>query len=140
MDQRKELLEKLYVAFNERRFDELLGLMADDVEWENGMQGGFVHGREAVSVYWRKQFEFIKSNLEILKFETDERGREIVSVHLVVTDLENNVLLQKDAKQIFTFNDAGLIGKFELEDTIPISEAEGMEDFSEKFGERMAED
>jgi SnoaL-like domain len=135
----QEFLEKLYAAFNERRFDELITMMHPDVEWENGMQGGFIQGRENVREYWRKQVEFIVSHLEPLKFETDDAGREVIGIHLTVSDLSGNVLLDKTAKHIFTFKD-GLIVKFEIADTIPLSEAEGLGDISDEFSSRMEAD
>jgi ketosteroid isomerase-like protein len=132
----RQFLEHLYVAFNERRFDDLLALMHTDVEWENGMQGGFIYGREAVCEYWNKQFEFITSHLDPLKFETDEAGREMVGVHLAVSDLKGSVLLDKTVKHIFTFKD-GLIVKFEIADTMPFLQSEGLGDISDKFDSRM---
>ena len=134
----RQFIENLYLAFNERRFDDLIAMMHADVEWANGMQGGFIHGREDVREYWRKQFEFVTTHLEPLKFETGDDGREIGGVQLTVSDLDGNVLLDKTAKQIFTFKD-GLIVKYELEDTVPISEAAGMGDISDKFSSRMEE-
>jgi ketosteroid isomerase-like protein len=132
MDQ--QFLENLYVAFNERRFDDLLAMMHPDVEWENGMQGGFVHGRAAVGEYWRKQFEFITSHLDPLKFETDADGRSVIGLHITVRDLAGKILLQKDVKHIFTFRD-GLIVKFEIADSVPFME--GLGDISDKFNVAM---
>ena len=34
----------------------MLAVLADDVAWANGMDGGHVHGREAVREYWTRQW------------------------------------------------------------------------------------
>lgn len=134
MDQ--QFLENLYTAFNERRFEDLLAMMHENVEWENGMQGGFVVGRSAVGEYWRKQFEFVMSHLEPVRFEIDGDGRAIVGVHLTVSDLSGNTLLNKTVNHIFTFSD-GLIAKFEIDDNVPLMDAMG--EISDKFAARMDE-
>jgi ketosteroid isomerase-like protein len=116
---RTQLLQNLYEAFNRREFEKVLALMRPDVKWANGMEGGFVHGRNAVREYWRKQFEVTQSRLEPLSFETDEGGRNIVTVHLVVRDLGGNQLAERTVQQIFTIED-GLISLFETAGTGPL--------------------
>ena len=83
------------------------------------MEGDFVYGLDAVREYWRKQFENIHSQLEPLDYETDENNRNIVTVHLIVRDLEGNLLLEKTVQQIFTIEN-GLISLFEIGDTEPV--------------------
>jgi len=97
----------------------IISLMHPDVKWANGMEGGFVYGRDAVREYWRKQFEIIQGQLEPLEYETDEKNRNIVTVHLVVRDLEGNLLLEKTVKHIFTIEN-DLISLFEIGDTQPL--------------------
>ncbi|HYR91057.1 MAG TPA: nuclear transport factor 2 family protein [Terriglobia bacterium] len=47
----EELLQSLYDAFNKREFEEIFAMMQPDVRWANGMDGGFVYGRDAVREY-----------------------------------------------------------------------------------------
>lgn len=51
MDGDVELLKRIYDRFNARDIDSVLAMLADDVTWANGMDGGHVHGREAVREY-----------------------------------------------------------------------------------------
>ena len=37
----------------------MLAVLADDVVWANGMDGGHVHGREAVREYWIRQWVMV---------------------------------------------------------------------------------
>jgi ketosteroid isomerase-like protein len=51
MDGDVELLNRIYDRFNARDIVGVLAALADDVAWANGMDGGHVHGREAVREY-----------------------------------------------------------------------------------------
>jgi len=93
--------------------------MHPDVKWANGMEGGFVYGRDAVRKYWHKQFEFVQGQLEPVKFEIDDRNRQVVTVNVVVRDLEGKQLMEKTVEQIFTIED-GLIRLFEISGTEPL--------------------
>ena len=77
------------------------------------MEGGFLYGRENVREYWRRQFEVLNPQLEILNVETDENGRTVVTVHQVVKDLEGDLLADRTVEQIFTL-DGDLIKTFEI--------------------------
>src|SRR5579863_5878040 len=62
----RELLIGAYRDFNERLIDEVLARMHPDVLWANGMEGGHVHGREAVRAYWTRQWTVIDPHVEPL--------------------------------------------------------------------------
>ena len=48
MDSDVQMLKRIYDRFNARDIDGVLEVLADDVAWANGMDGGHVHGHEAV--------------------------------------------------------------------------------------------
>jgi hypothetical protein len=81
--------------------------------------GGFVYGRDAVREYWRKQFEVTQGQLEPLKFEIDDNNRNVVTVHLIVKDLQGNVLVEKTVEHIFTI-EKDLISVFEIGNSEPL--------------------
>jgi hypothetical protein len=91
------------------------------VKWANGLEGGFVYGRDAVREYWTAQFKAIQPELETLNFETDESGHNVVTVHQIVKDLEGNVLTDMTVRQISTVED-GLISLYEIGETETIQE------------------
>ena len=119
MTEAQRFLQNIYDAFNRREFETVIAMMTPDVKWANGMEGGFVYGRDEVRAYWAKQFEVTQSQLEPLKFEADENGRNIVTVHLIVRDLKGDLLVERTVKQIFTI-DNGLISIFEIADSEPL--------------------
>ena len=119
--EQKQFLQKLYDAFNKREIETIISLMRPDVKWANGLEGGFVYGRDAVREYWTNQFKVIQPQLETLKFETDEKNRNVVTVHQIVNDLQGNLLADAMVHQIFTIED-GLISLYEIGETETIQE------------------
>ncbi|MEO6588857.1 MAG: nuclear transport factor 2 family protein, partial [Pyrinomonadaceae bacterium] len=99
MIKHKKFLQNLYDAFNKREIETIISLMTPNVKWANGLEGGFVHGRDAVREYWINQFKDIQPELETLKFETDENNRNIVTVHQIVKDLQGRVLADMTVRQ-----------------------------------------
>jgi len=121
MSEHQEFLQNLYDAFNKREIETIISTMRSDVKWANGLEGGFVYGRDAVREYWTDQFKAIQPELETLKFETDENNRNVVMVHQIIRDLQGNVLADATVRQIFTIED-GLISVYEVGETETIQE------------------
>ena len=121
MSSNQQFLQNLYDAFNKREIETIISLMRSDVKWANGLEGGFVYGRDQVREYWINQFKDIQPELETLKFETDENNRNIVTVHQIIRDLQGNLLADATVHQIFTIED-GLISLYEIGDTDTIQE------------------
>ncbi len=121
MSSNQQFLQNLYEAFNKREIETIISLMRPDVKWANGVEGGFVYGRDAVREYWKNQFKVIQVQLETLKFETDEKNRNVVTVHQIVRDLQGNLLADATIQQIFTIEN-GLIGLYEIGETETIQE------------------
>ena len=122
MSENKRFLQKnIYDAFNKREFETIISLMLPNVKWANGLEGGFIYGRDAVRQYWTNQFKDIQVELVPLKFETDENNRNIVTVHQIVKNLQGNVLADVTVHQIFTFEN-GLISLYEIGETETIKE------------------
>jgi hypothetical protein len=117
----QQFLQNLYDAFNKREIETIISLMRPDVKWANGVEGGFVYGRERVREYWTNQFKDIQAELETLKFETDDNNRNIVTVHQIIRDLQGNLRADATVQQIFTIKD-GLISLYEIGDTDTIQE------------------
>ncbi|MEM7758403.1 MAG: nuclear transport factor 2 family protein [Cyanobacteria bacterium P01_A01_bin.40] len=121
MSLNQQFLQNLYDAFSNREIETIISFMRPDVKWANGVEGGFVYGRDAVREYWINQFKDIQPELETLKFETDENNRNVVTVHQVIKDLQGNLLADATVQQIFTIED-GLISLYEIGETETIQE------------------
>ncbi|NJL20594.1 MAG: nuclear transport factor 2 family protein [Leptolyngbyaceae cyanobacterium SM1_3_5] len=121
MNSNQQFLQNLYDAFNQGELETIISLMHPNVKWANGVEGGFVHGRDAVREYWTNQYQVIQVQLETLKFETDECDRNVVTVHQIVRDLQGDLLADTTIEQIFTLEN-GLIVLYEIGETETIQE------------------
>lgn len=109
----RELLDFVYAAFNRREIDAILPRMHPDVEWPNGMEGGWVHGREAVRAYWTRQWGMVDPHVEPVSIETAPDGGIAVQVKQVVRDLNGKVLLDRMVEHIYTIT-GGLIERMDI--------------------------
>ncbi|HUK46805.1 MAG TPA: nuclear transport factor 2 family protein [Terriglobales bacterium] len=109
----RELLSFVYDAFNRRDIEPILARMHPEVEWPNGMEGGWVHGREGVRSYWTRQWGMLDPHVEPVLFEADNEGRVVVDVHQLVRDLAGKVLLDRNVQHIYLIKD-GLIRRMDI--------------------------
>ncbi|MGH7073576.1 MAG: nuclear transport factor 2 family protein [Stellaceae bacterium] len=114
MDGNVELLKHIYNRFNARDIDAVLVVLAYDVAWANGMDGGHVHGREAVREYWTKQWAVIQPQVDPLRITNRSDGTMAVEVHQVVHDLKGKLLLDEAVRHVFRIED-DLITRFDIE-------------------------
>jgi hypothetical protein len=110
----RELLLGAYRDFNARELEAVLARMDPNVVWPNGMEGGFVYGREGVREYWTRQWAAIDPSVEPLTIREDEAGRWVAEVHQVVRDLEGNLLLDQIVRHAYRIEN-GLIVRMDIE-------------------------
>jgi len=108
-----ELIKRLYALFNARDMDALLAAMSPEVVWANGMEGGYVHGREGVRDYWTRQWAAIDPRVDPVELAESEPGTIEVQVHQVVRDLKGNTLLDRMVGHAFTLEN-GLVRRFDI--------------------------
>jgi GNAT superfamily N-acetyltransferase len=110
---RRALLAAAYDAFNTRDVERALATMHPEVEWPNGMEGGYVHGHDEVREYWTRQWRLIDPHVEPRGFATDDAGRVVVDVHQVVRDPAGTTLADRMVRHIYTI-EGGLIRRMEI--------------------------
>jgi hypothetical protein len=108
----RNLLLKVYHAFNAREIETVISHMHADVVWPNGMEGGWVHGRDGVRAYWTRQFRSFNPHVEPVRF-TPQIGRMAVDVHQVIRDLKGTVVVDQMVQHVYTI-DEGLIRRMEI--------------------------
>ena len=111
----RELLRRAYTAFNARDIDAVLSMMHPDVEWPNGMEGGYVYGHDGVRAYWTRQWGLIDPIVEPQAFSTEPDGRILVEVHQRVLDKDGGTLLEGRVQHIYSIRD-GLVWHMEIRD------------------------
>jgi ketosteroid isomerase-like protein len=114
MQNDETLVRQLYEGFNRRDIPAVLSLVAEDVAWANGMDGGHVRGREAVREYWTRQWAAIAPHVDPLHIARRHAGAIEVEVHQIVRDLGGEVLLDETVRHVFQI-DGGLVVRFDIE-------------------------
>lgn len=122
MDEDVKVLARIYEQFNARDIDGVLSALTDDVVWANGMEGGYVHGREAIREYWTRQWSMVDSRVEPVRFRRTADGAVVAEVRQSVRDLEGRPLegpahgfKDRTVSHIFHFRD-GKVARFDIED------------------------
>lgn len=105
----------LYAAFNARDIPAVLAELAPDVDWPNGMEGGRVHGHDAVRAYWTRQWGMIDPRVDPVRIAEPEPGRVEVDVHQVVRDLGGALLADRMVRHVYTM-DGGLATRMDIEE------------------------
>jgi ketosteroid isomerase-like protein len=113
VENREDLLRKLYAAFNARDLETTLAGMHPDVEWPNGMEGGTVYGHTGVRQYWTRQWAMINPHVDPVQFHQEEDGRTAIAVHQVVRDLAGNILSDQMIDHVYAIEN-GLIRTMEI--------------------------
>lgn len=109
-----EYFRELYGSFNSKNVDNVLASLSPDVRWANGWEGGFVHGRDEVAAYWRRQWETLDPHVEPLGVD-QEADVYVVDVRQVVRDRAGQVLVTGTTKHLYRFA-GGLVSNMEIRD------------------------
>jgi nuclear transport factor 2 (NTF2) superfamily protein len=109
----REILMEAYDAFNARDIERALAAMHPEVDWPNGMEGGYVHGHDAVRDYWNRQWQQIDPHVAPQRFTPDDTGRTVVSVHQVVRDLSGRIVADQMVQHVYAI-ERGLIRHMEI--------------------------
>ncbi len=109
--------KNLYQNFNDRNIDPVIANMTDDVQWANGMDGGYVFGHDGVRAYWTRQFGLISSAVKPLEIDEDNNVVKI-KVHQVVYDVNRNLLSDEIVYHFFTLNNNKIV-RFDIGEKQP---------------------
>jgi len=120
MDNINHFFQELYTHFNERKIDQVIARMTDDVKWANGMEGGYVYGQNGVREYWTRQFAMVSSNVTPLAIEA-ENGVVRIKVHQVVHDLNGKLLADEIVYHFFHLQD-DKVARFDIGEEVKTGE------------------
>jgi len=112
----ERLITRAYEVFNARDIDTALALMTPDVEWPNGMEGGYVHGHEAVRDYWTRQWAMIDPRVEPEEIAGEDDGRVAVTVRQTIRDLAGNAVNERHVLHVYRLRD-GLVEHMEIRES-----------------------
>jgi len=117
-DDPEQLLRHTYAVFNARDVDAVLAVMHPDVDWPNAIDGGRLHGHDAVRAYWHGQFAEIDPRVDPVGFRRLDDGRVAVDVHQTVRSLDGEPISEGDVVHVYSFRD-GLVTRMDIEDAGP---------------------
>jgi ketosteroid isomerase-like protein len=124
MDSDISVIEGLYEGFNARDIDRVLRQLTDDVAWANGMDGGHVHGHEAVREYWTRQWAMVSPHVEPVSLHRTEEGVILAKVRQTIRDLEGKPLegqthglRDKMVGHLFRVRE-GKVARFDIQDAV----------------------
>jgi len=100
----QSFFEALYKNFNDRKIDIVIAEMTPDVQWANGMEGGYVYGHKGVKEYWTRQFKQVHPNVIPVEIKK-ENNMVHIKVHQVVHDIYGDLLADEMAEHIFYLKD-----------------------------------
>jgi hypothetical protein len=109
----RDILSKVYEAFNARDIDAVLAFMDPAVDWPNGMEGGRVHGHQGVREYWTRQWGLIDPHVVPERINGEGDGKLTVDVHQVVRDLAGNILVDRMVQHLYLMRE-GLITRMDI--------------------------
>jgi ketosteroid isomerase-like protein len=108
------LIKSGYGAFNRRDVDGALAAMAPDVDWENGLEGGRLHGHREVRAYWMRQWEQLDVFAAPRAFTVDDEGRVVVLVDQQVRRADGALVSAGEIHHVLTMRD-GLVARMDIE-------------------------
>ena len=111
--QHERLLRAMYDAFNARDIDAALAGSHPDVDWPNAFEGGRVRGHDAVRAYWTRQWAQVDPRVELLDLNTDDVGRIVALVHLVVRDMAGTLIVDQILQHVYSMNE-GLVQRMDV--------------------------
>ena len=117
-----EILKHMYERFNARDIDEVLTALDHDVAWANGMDGGHIHGLEAVREYWSRQWTIVSPHVKPMNFTKAADGSIVAEVQQSIRDLEGKPLQEqshglkdKMVTHVFRFKEHK-VSRFDIQD------------------------
>jgi len=109
----RDILRAAYADFNARNIVAVISRMHPQVDWANGMESGYVHGKDEVRAYWTRQFTTLDPHVDPVNIEPGEHSSWVVEVHQVVHDCKGNLLLDATVYHTYQFRD-GLIARMDI--------------------------
>jgi hypothetical protein len=108
----EEFFRTIYQKFNSRDIEAVISNMTADVQWANGMEGGYEHGHRGVRNYWIRQFGLVRSQVTPLEIKKVDDA-VVIKVRQEVHNLKGIKLSNTTVKHIFHMKD-GMIARFDI--------------------------
>jgi hypothetical protein len=108
-----QLLRHAYDAFNAHDVTAALGAMHPDVEWPDGLGGGYVHGHDAIRACWTDQWITLDPQIDPVRIDAVDDSHLIVAVHQTVRDRAGRIVAERFVEHAYLVED-GLIRRMDI--------------------------
>jgi hypothetical protein len=113
---REALLRRMYEVFATDERDAFVPhCLAPDVDWPNMLDGGRLHGHEAVRAYWARQFA---AGHPLVRLEGLRPGRSagtvVVTVRLGLRDTSGEQWAEETVEHVYAFGADGLVTRMDV--------------------------
>lgn len=103
-------IRQLWRHLNARDFDKAGGLLHPAVDWACILEGGRLHGPEAVLAYWRRMMDYIRPESAIVTFADRPDGRIAVRMRHALRRPGGGLWTEEEVIQVFGFQDGLIVG------------------------------
>lgn len=115
MTDREARITDLRTAINGRDFEVALALLHPDVDWQDIVNGGRLHGVAAVRAYWTQINNLLTTGATPITYRLIGEDRIAVRMLHSVTGRQGKAWGEEALTQVFTFRD-GLIVRMDLDE------------------------
>lgn len=115
MTDRERRVTELRTAINGRDFEAALALLHPDVDWQDIVNGGRLHGLAAVRAYWTQISDLFTTGASQITHRLIGDDRIAVRMLHSVTSKQGKAWGEDALTQVFTFRD-GLIVRMDLDE------------------------
>ena len=109
----RSFIEAAYAAFNRRDIEAAVAAMTADVQWSNGWQGGFVHGRDGVRDYWTRLWAEMNPTVRPVSIARSAENMVTVRVDQTIRQPDGVLLRAGLVDHVYTLRD-GLIERMDI--------------------------
>ncbi|MEU9174170.1 nuclear transport factor 2 family protein [Streptomyces sp. NPDC048420] len=113
---REALLRRMYEVFATDERDAFVPhCLAPDVDWPNMLDGGRLHGREAVRAYWARQFAAGHPLVRLEGLRSDGAAEAVhVTVRLGMRDARGERWAEETVEHVYWFGEDGLVARMDV--------------------------
>ncbi|MET7692065.1 nuclear transport factor 2 family protein [Streptomyces sp. NPDC005483] len=110
------LLRRMYEVFATDERDAFVPrCLAPDVDWPNMLDGGRLHGREAVRAYWARQFAAGHPLVRLEGLRSDGSAEVVaVTVRLGALDASGERWAGETVEHVYRFGEDGLVARMDV--------------------------
>ncbi|MGX1476757.1 UNVERIFIED_CONTAM: hypothetical protein RKD50_005565 [Streptomyces canus] len=109
------LLRRMYEVFATDERDAFMSrCLAPDVDWPNMLDGGRLHGREAVRAYWAGQFAAGHPLVRLEGLRSDGLAGAVATVRLGVRDASGERWAGETVEHVYRFGEDGLVVRMDV--------------------------